>query len=84
MKKINRNNKQSGNTLIGLLIVMAVVYFGVLMISMRGWGYMGYGGYYHSPSFWYWGGPRIYRSSSIRHDSLGGLSSRGGGYNRGK
>lgn len=84
MKKTNQNNKQSGNSLIGLIIVMAIVYFGVLMISMRGWGYMGYGGYYNSPSFWYWGGPRIYRSSSIRNDSWGGPNNRGGSYSRGK
>ena len=85
MKRIHHLKKQqSGNAFIGLIIVMAVVYFGILMISMRGWGYMGYGGYYRSPSFWYWGGPSIHRSSSIRHGSLGGPNNRGGGYSRGK
>jgi hypothetical protein len=85
---MNRNqvsrNKQSGSALIGLIVSMAVVYFLLLMISMRGWGYIGYGGYNRGPSFWYWGGPNIHHSPSTRDGSLGGPNNRGGGYSGGK
>ena len=54
---MNKRDKQSGSAYLGLIVVMAVAFFFLLMVSMRGWGYMGYGGYHRGPSFWYMGGP---------------------------
>lgn len=81
---MNRKNKQSGSIVIGLVVVMVIVYAFILMISMRGWGYMGYGGYHRGPSFMYWGGPSIHHSQNVRDGSLGGPNNQGGGYSGGK
>lgn len=83
MKLKAKHKKQSGSAFVGILIGLAVLYFFVLMFSMSGWGYIGYGGYHHSPS-WYWGGPKTYHGRSVRDGSVSGPSSRGGGYSSGK
>lgn len=83
--KLNRSmNKQSGVALTGLVVAMAVVYIFVLIISVNGWGYMGYNGYHRGPSFMYWGGPDIHHEKSVRDGSVGGPNSRGGGFSGGK
>ncbi len=68
-----------------VLIVLLVIFFiGALFYSMRGWGYMGYYGYGHGPSFFYMGGPSIYHSPSTREGSISGTGQRGGGFGAGK
>ena len=81
---MNRRNKQSGSAFIGLLVVMAIVYFALLSFSLKGWGYMGYGGFYRGPSFMYFGGPNVYHSPTTREGSVSGPGNRGGGYSGGK
>ena len=84
MKKMNSRKNQNGSAVIGLVVAMAVVYVFLLMISIRGWGYMGYGGYHRGPSFMYWGGPSIHHSKNVRDGSVSGANNRGGGYSGGK
>jgi hypothetical protein len=56
-----------------VLMVITVVYIAMLPLSSYGYGYAGYGGYHHGPSFWYWGGARDhYVGTSVREGSLGG------------
>lgn len=83
MMSSKKPGRQSGSVFIGLLVGMVVVYLLVMMLSLRGWGYMGYGGYHHGPSFMYWGGPSIYHSRNVRNGSVGG-SNTGGGFSAGK
>ncbi|ODS24103.1 hypothetical protein AB835_05055 [Candidatus Endobugula sertula] len=68
-------------TIIGVLALFFII---ALFASTRGYGYMGYYGYHHGPSFFYWGGPRIYNSRSYRGGSIGGFRHRGGGFGGGK
>lgn len=75
---------QKGVALIGVIVALAVVYFLILMVSSRGYGYAGYGGYHRGPSFFYWGGPRMYREPSVRVGSTGGPRTAGGGTGAGK
>lgn len=84
MKEKATLKRQSGSALTGLVVAMAVVYIIVLIVSVRGWGYMGYGGYHHGPSFMYWGGPTIHHDKNVRDGSVGGPNSRGGGFSGGK
>lgn len=67
--------------LIGFAIVVFVVAF---MLSARSWGYMGYYGYHHGPSFFYFGGARLHHSPSLRDGSISGSGHRGGGLSGGK
>ena len=76
--------RQSGSAFVGLIAAMVIIYLVVLMFSLRGWGYMGYGGYHRGPSFMYWGGPDIHHSRSNRDGSTGGPNNRGGGHSGGK
>ena len=79
------NHKQGGSFITGLLVVLAIVFGGALYLSTAGWGYMGYGGYHHGPSFLYFGGPSyVHQSRSIREGSLGSPGHRGGGLRGGK
>lgn len=56
-----------------------VVYFLLFPLSSHGYGYAGYGGYHHQPSFWYWGGAsNHYIDTSVREGSLGGPGRTGG------
>ncbi len=76
---------QRGSAVMGVIIALAVVFFVIVFLSVRGWGYPGY--YYgriHQPSFWYWGGPGYYDSPSVRTGSVRGPSHRGGGPKAGK
>lgn len=68
-----------------MLIVGLVILFVLAFIySARGYGYMGYYGYYHGPSFFYWGGPRVSYDRSNRESSISGSGQRGGGFSGGK
>ncbi|MFQ5598483.1 MAG: hypothetical protein ACE5GK_10585 [Nitrospiria bacterium] len=76
---------QRGGVFLGVLIVLALVYFFLFSLSFRGWGYPAYyGGYAYGPSFWYWGGPRYYGTPSVRRGSTGGPNRMGGGPRAGK
>ena len=68
-----------------LLTFLSVLYFGMFFVSVRGWGYNGYGNYYHHrPSFFYFSGPQYYPNKSIRNGSIGGTGAGGGGFHSGK
>ncbi len=67
-----------------LIVVLVVVFLWALFYSMRGYGYMGHNGYHHGPSFFYWGGPRVYHDRSNRDGSISGSGHRGGGLSGGK
>ncbi len=75
---------EKGSVTILILFVLGLIYFGALFISFRGWGYPGYYRGYYGPSWFYWGGPSIYHSPSVRTGSVGGPSHRGGGLGGGK
>lgn len=70
--------------ILGLVGVLGLLYFFILSLSWRGWGYAGYRGYHYGPSFWYWGGPTYYPGSSTRSGSVGGPRHIGGGPGHGK
>jgi hypothetical protein len=87
--KVDKGSKSlldrlGGRSILILVAVMAVVFFFAASYSSRGWGYTGYYGYHRGPSFWYIGGPSIYRDPSVRRGSLGGPSPRRGGLGGGK
>ncbi len=67
-----------------LIVVLVVFFIWALLYSMRGWGYMGYNGYHHGPSFFYWGGPSVFHDPSNRDGSISGSGHRGGGFSGGK
>lgn len=69
---------------IGAAAVLALIYFSLFSFASSGYGYAGYQGYHHGPSFWYFGGPHYYRSASVRNGSLGGPGGRGQGLHGGK
>jgi hypothetical protein len=68
---------------IGLGLVLAMLFTWALLSSTRGYGYMGYHGYHSGPSFFYFGGPRIYPQRSNRTGSVGGSTHRSGGISGG-
>lgn len=69
---------------LGTLALLAIIYFALFSYSSKGYGYAGYGGYHHGPSFWYFGGANYYPSRSLRQGSLGTSGTRGGGLHAGK
>ncbi len=71
-------------TKIGVIVALVVIFIVTLFYSLRGWGYMGYNGYYRGPSFFYWGGPTVYHEKSQRDGSISGPGQRGGGMSGGK
>ncbi len=72
-------------TILIALGIFILIYFLILSLSFRGWGYAGYGGFHHGPAFLYFGGPSYYTPSpSVRPGSMGGPSTRGGGFRGGK
>ncbi len=73
-----------GSASVILLAIMAVLYFGAFYFGSRGYGYTGYRGYHHGPSFFYWGGANTYHSPSARVGSVGGPGHQGGGTAGGK
>jgi hypothetical protein len=76
---------QRGSVVLGLIVILAVLYFLILRSSMGGWGYAGYyRGTTYYPSFWYFGGPRYYTGPSVRTGSVGGSSPIGRGPSAGK
>ena len=77
------NNSEGAATII-VMAVLAVIFIGATVFSTRGWGYSGYNGYGHGPSFWYFGGANTYHGPSARTGSVGGSGSRGGGLGGGK
>ena len=76
---------QRGSFVLGLVAILAIVYFFLFYLSLGGWGYAGY---HHrtayTPSFWYWGGPNYYAGPSVRAGSTGGPGHVGGGPRAGK
>ena len=80
----NSLNNSKGSATIIVMVVLAVIYFAATVFSTRGWGYSGYNGYRHGPSFWYFGGAQTYHNPSARTGSVGGSGSRGGGLGGGK
>lgn len=70
--------------LLGVMAFLGVLYFLLFNIAGRGYGYMGYYGYHRGPSFWYFGGPRIFHDPNVRAGSLGSDGIRGGGFGSGK
>lgn len=76
---------QRGSVVLGLIVILAALYFLILYFSTGGWGYAGYhGGTSYRPSFWYFGGPHYYTGTSVRTGSTGGPSHIGGGPAAGK
>lgn len=67
-----------------VVVVLVVLFIWALSYSRNGYGYQGYNGYHSGPSFFYWGGPSIYRDPSARQGSIGGSGHRGGGFSGGK
>lgn len=67
-----------------VIVVLIILFIWALFYSIRGWGYMGYHGYHHGPSFWYMGGPNVYHGASNRDGSVSGAGNRGGGFSGGK
>lgn len=71
-----------------LLIVGAVLvvgYFALFTTATNGYGYMGYNGYHHGPSFWHMMGPRTYTGRpSNRTGSLGAQDHTRAGFHGGK
>lgn len=65
-------------------VILALAYFSLYSFASSGYGYAGYHGYNHGPSFWYFGGPHYYRSTSLRNGSLSGPGGRGSGLHGGK
>lgn len=86
LKKKSVLNNQKGSVFLGVIIVLVLFYVFLFSLSFRGWGYPSYyGGYSYGPSFWYFGGPRYYRSGpSLRSGSTGGPDRVGRGPGRGK
>ena len=74
----------SKGNFITVIAVLGVLFFVAFFYSFRGYGYTGYYGYHRGPSFYYWGGPKIYHERSYRHGSVGGIKHRGGGFSSGK
>ena len=72
------------NLLIISAVTLTIIYFALFSFARNGYGYVGHGGYHRGPSFWYFGGPRIYTNRSGRSGSIGGASTRGGGPGSGK
>ena len=65
--------------------LMIGIYASVLSSANRGWGYIGYKGYYHrGPSFWYFGNTSFYPNQTFRSGSTGSKPRRGGGPHAGK
>ena len=80
-----KDNKKSKKTqYIGIAAVLVILFIVAISYSTRGWGYMGYNGYYHGPSFFYMGGPSVYHQPSNRDGSVSGSGNRGGGFSGGK
>lgn len=74
---MNRTRKAVMFSSLGL----GVTFLFLTSFASAGYGYMGYNGYGHGPSFMYWGGPNIYRNRDMR---TGSGNNRGGGPGAGK
>lgn len=66
------------------ICVLICLYIFLFSLGSRGWGYAGYRGFMHGPSFFYWGGAKYYPGYSVRHGSVGGRGVVGGGPGSGK
>jgi hypothetical protein len=64
--------------------VLGAMYIGLMVLSMRGFGYVGYNGYDEGPSWFYFSDVKTQRSPSVRSGSRGGPSVHGGGIHSGK
>jgi hypothetical protein len=77
-------NNEKGFMHIGLAVVLGAIFLLLFSWGRRGYGYMGYRGYNHGPSWWYWGGSKYHYGRSVRDGSIRGRSHRGGGFRGGK
>lgn len=74
----------------GIAVLITSIILGITLLTTtsaasNGYGYTGYRGYNHGPSFWYFGGgTQIYTNKDVRGGSTGGASRRGGGPGSGK
>jgi len=67
------------------IALLGGMFMSAVASSQRGWGYPGYNNNYSSGgSFFYFGGPNMYRDPSIRNSSVNGPGHRGGGPGGGK
>lgn len=83
-QKISINDETKKSRHMILIGVLVVTFIFALIYSSKGWGYTGYNGYHSGPSFFYFGGPRIYNQPSVRDGSVSGSRQRGGGFSGGK
>ena len=65
-------------------VALGFIYIYLIPLASNGYGYMGYRGYHHGHSYWYWGGPNTYYDRNARSGSVSGSSVRGGGPGSGK
>lgn len=78
-------NSKTKRIIIYLSVAVALLYILFIPFARKGFGYMGYYGYYQGPSFWYWGDSvEYYYEKSARNGSVKGTNIRGGGPGRGK
>ena len=77
-------NNERGSVTVGLMAFLGILYVLLFYVAFNGYGYMGYHGYHRGPSFWYWGGPRVYHDPYVRTGSVGNQGRRGGGFGSGK
>lgn len=75
---------KTGIIMLVLGLVLGGTYIGLMPAAASGYGYMGYRGYHHGPSFWYFGGANTYYSRNVRGGSVSGTGFRGGGPGAGK
>lgn len=64
--------------------ILLALYLLAFIGGYRGWGYQGYYGYHHGPSWFYWSDTKSYPKTNTRTGSLGGSTHRGGGISGGK
>ena len=79
-----KKDKPQTTRYIIIAVIIIIAFIMAMTYSARGYGYMGYNGYHHGPSFFYMGGPNIYHGRSNRDGSISGSGQRGGGFSGGK
>lgn len=75
---------KTGTVVLITVFVLGFIYIGLMSSAANGYGYMGYRGYHHGPSFWYFGGTSTYYDRNVRSGSVSGSGVRGGGPGSGK
>lgn len=75
---------KTGQAVLITTLILGGIYFALIPSAGRGYGYMGYYGYHHGPSFWYWGGTPMSYDRNVRSGSRSGPNIRGGATGSGK